>query len=56
MGFDFITTLSEESINPQRDVPKAMVISITAIAFIYSLLAFAVTGMGHISNEETALV
>jgi basic amino acid/polyamine antiporter, APA family len=56
MGFDFISTLSEESINPKRDVPRAMVISIIAITFIYSLLAFAVTGMGHISKEETALV
>jgi APA family basic amino acid/polyamine antiporter len=48
MGFDFISTLSEESINPKRDVPRAMVISIISITFIFSLLAFAVTGMGHI--------
>ena len=56
MGFDFISTLAEESINPKRDVPRAMVISIVAITFIYSLLAFAVTGMGQIGKEETALV
>lgn len=56
LGFDFVSTLSEESINPKRDVPKAMVLSIVAIATIYSVLALAVTGMGGLGYEETALV
>jgi amino acid transporter len=56
MGFDFICTLAEESVNPKRDIPRAMVISIVSITFIYSLLAFSVTGMGSIGKDETALV
>ena len=56
LGFDFICTLSEECINPARDVPKAVTISIVAITAIYSVLTLAVSGMGKIGPDETALV
>lgn len=56
LGFDFICTLSDESINPSRDIPKAMTISIVAITVLYSVMALAVTAMGNIGGNETALV
>lgn len=60
LGFDFITTMSEEAHNPKTSVPLAVNISVTASMIIYALIAFAVTGVGNLGGNgsgggETAL-
>ena len=42
LGFDFVTTISEEAINPARDVPIAVVLSVFLCMLIYAVVAFAV--------------
>jgi amino acid transporter len=46
MGFDFISTLSDESINPVKDVPAAMRDSVLITTAFYSLIAISMCGMG----------
>lgn len=59
IGFDFITTISEEAKNPQRDVPRAIQLSVILSMVIYATIAFAVSGVGNLSacsgDGETAL-
>ena len=60
LGFDFITTISEEAINPQRDVPRAIIISVVLSMFIYVIISIAVNGVGNLAQAgsgdgETAL-
>ena len=46
MGFDFISTLSDESINPVKDIPVAMRDSVIISTLFYILIAFSMCGMG----------
>jgi len=46
MGFDFISTLSEEAIDPVRDVPVAMRDSVIICTVFYALIAISLCGMG----------
>ena len=60
LGFDFITTMSEEAKNPQRDVPAAIQLSVVLSMAVYALVAFAVNGVGNLARAgsgdgETAL-
>jgi len=59
LGFDFITTISEEAINPIKDVPRAILLSVMCSIIIYAVVAFTVAGVGRLENgtgyEETAL-
>ena len=60
LGFDCITTVAEESIDPKKDVPKAIVISTLLSMVIYATVAFSVQGVGKMQNlgsgdGETAL-
>lgn len=50
IGFDFLTTLSLETINPAYNIPIAIEISVILTAFIYSLMAFALNGVGNIAK------
>lgn len=50
LGFDFLTTLSPEAINPARNIPLAIEISVVLTALIYSGMAFALNGVGNISK------
>lgn len=45
IGFDAVSTLAEESKNPQRDLPRGMIISLVVCTVIYILLALVLTGM-----------
>jgi basic amino acid/polyamine antiporter, APA family len=45
IGFDAVSTLAEESKNPQRDLPKGMIYSLVACTVIYIILALVLTGM-----------
>jgi APA family basic amino acid/polyamine antiporter len=45
IGFDSISTHSEEAIRPQRDVPLAILGSLTLCTILYLLVAAVITGM-----------
>ncbi len=45
IGFDAVSTLAEESRDPQRDLPRGMVLSLVICTLIYILLALVLTGM-----------
>ena len=45
IGFDAVSTLAEESKNPQRDLPKGMIYSLVICTVIYIILALVLTGM-----------
>ncbi|MBP6698655.1 MAG: amino acid permease [Flavobacteriales bacterium] len=45
IGFDAVSTLAEESKDPQRDLPKGMIISLVVCTAVYILLALVLTGM-----------
>jgi len=45
IGFDAVSTLAEESKNPQRDLPKGMINSLLICTIIYIILALVLTGM-----------
>jgi amino acid transporter len=44
IGFDAVSVLAEESKNPQRDLPKGMVLSLVICTMVYILLTLVLTG------------
>ena len=44
IGFDAVSVLAEESKNPQRDLPKGMILSLVICTIIYILLTLVLTG------------
>jgi basic amino acid/polyamine antiporter, APA family len=44
IGFDAVSVLAEESKNPQRDLPRGMLLSLVICTVIYILLALVLTG------------
>ena len=57
LGFDMITTLSDEAKNPVRDVPLAVKDSTIIVTAIYFLVSLAMSGMARLETfePETAL-
>ncbi len=47
IGFDAVSVLAEESKNPQRDLPKGMMLSLVICTIIYILLTLVLTGAVH---------
>ncbi len=45
IGFDAVSTLAEESKNPQRDLPRGMIYSLVICTVLYIILALVLTGM-----------
>lgn len=45
IGFDAISTTAEECRNPQRDIPRATMLTLVLCTVIYIVLAFVLTGM-----------
>lgn len=45
IGFDAVSTLAEESKNPQRDLPRGMIWSLVICTVVYIVLALVLTGM-----------
>jgi APA family basic amino acid/polyamine antiporter len=45
IGFDAVSTLAEESKNPQRDLPRGMLYSLVICTVVYIILALVLTGM-----------
>lgn len=44
IGFDAVSVMAEESKNPQRDLPKGMILSLVICTIIYVLLTLVLTG------------
>ncbi len=53
IGFDSISTHSEEAIHPQRDVPIAILTSLTFCTLLYMLVAAVITGMEPYPEIDT---
>lgn len=49
-GFDSISTMAEESKNPQRDLPRSMIFSLIFCAIIYILICLIITGIAGYQN------
>ncbi|WP_395054117.1 amino acid permease [Flavobacterium sp.] len=45
IGFDAVSTLAEETKNPQRDLPKGMIYSLVICTIVFIVLALVITGM-----------
>jgi basic amino acid/polyamine antiporter, APA family len=45
IGFDAISTTAEESKNPQRDLPRAMIYSLGICTILYVVITLVLTGM-----------
>lgn len=45
IGFDAISTTSEECVDPKRDMPRAMIASLVICTIIYMVIALVLTGI-----------
>jgi APA family basic amino acid/polyamine antiporter len=54
IGFDAVSTAAEETRNPQRDMPIAMIASLVVCTIIYILVAIVLTGMVPFTELGTA--
>lgn len=45
IGFDAVSTLAEESRNPEKDLPRSMIYSLVICTVVYIILALVMTGM-----------
>ncbi|HMO61617.1 MAG TPA: amino acid permease [Ferruginibacter sp.] len=47
IGFDAVSVLAEESKNPQKDLPRGMILSLVICTIVYILLTLVLTGAVH---------
>ena len=52
IGFDAVSVLAEESKNPQRDLPRGMILSLVICTVIYILLTLVLTSAVNYRNFE----
>ena len=52
IGFDAVSVLAEESENPQRDLPKGMILSLVICTIVYILLTLVLTGAVNYRNFD----
>jgi amino acid transporter len=52
IGFDAISVMGEEAKNPQRDIPKSMILSLIICTVVYILLTLVLTGGVHYAQFE----
>ncbi|CAN5267931.1 amino acid permease [soil metagenome] len=52
IGFDAISVMAEESKNPQRDLPRSMILSLVICTVVYILLALVLTGVVNYRQFE----
>mmetsp|Transcript_14611 Transcript_14611/g.14237 ORF Transcript_14611/g.14237 Transcript_14611/m.14237 type:complete len:471 (-) Transcript_14611:20-1432(-) len=50
LGFDMITTLSEEAKNPKRDMPKSITSSVFICMTVYVFIAITLCGMAEVQT------
>jgi APA family basic amino acid/polyamine antiporter len=54
IGFDAVSTAAEEARDPQRDMPKAMMLSLLVTSVIYIVVTLVMTGLVPWSSHGTA--
>ncbi len=54
IGFDALSTLAEEAKNPKRDLPLAMILSLTLCTLLYVAVALVLTGLVPYSDLAVA--
>lgn len=54
-GFSRVTTVSEEVMNPERTIPKAIIVSILISAMLYFLISLAAVGLATPENLATSM-
>lgn len=54
IGFDAISTLSEETKNPKKHLPISIILSLLISTIIYILVAFILIGISNYKNLNTA--
>ncbi|MHA6206191.1 amino acid permease [Dyella soli] len=52
-GYDTLTTAAEESKNPQRDLPRAVLLSLGISMAMYLAVSLVLTGIAHYSTLKT---
>lgn len=52
IGFDAVSVLAEEAKNPQRDLPRGMILSLVICTIVYILLTLVLTGAVNYRNFE----
>ena len=52
IGFDAVSVLAEESKNPQRDLPRGMILSLVICTVVYILLSLVLTGAVNYRSFE----
>ncbi|QNK03126.1 amino acid permease [Dyella telluris] len=52
-GYDTLTTAAEESKNPQRDLPRAVLLSLGISMTMYLAVSMVLTGIAHYSTLNT---
>jgi APA family basic amino acid/polyamine antiporter len=52
IGFDAISVMAEESKNPQRDLPRSMILSLVICTTVYILLTLVLTGVVNYKGFE----
>ena len=52
IGFDAVSVLAEEAKNPQRDLPRGMILSLVICTIVYILLTLVLTGSVNYRNFE----
>lgn len=52
VGFDAVSTQAGEAINPKKDVPFAIIVSLLVCTFLYILVSLVLTGMMHYSDFD----
>lgn len=52
IGFDAVSVLAEESKNPQRDLPRGMILSLVICTIVYILLTLVLTGAVNYKNFD----
>ena len=52
-GYDTLTTAAEESKNPQRDLPRAVLLSLGISMVMYLAVSMVLTGIAHYSTLNT---
>ncbi len=52
IGFDAVSVMAEESKNPQRDLPRSMILSLVICTIVYILLALVLTGVLNYRSFE----
>jgi APA family basic amino acid/polyamine antiporter len=52
IGFDAVSVMAEESKNPQRDLPRSMILSLVICTVVYILLTLVLTGVLNYKQFE----